>query len=75
MLSKVCQEPVTQKITPLWKVSLAGLNMFCVFNSVYWLEDDLRSVVAKTIHYFNYIRPVRKLNGKPPIQFRIEQVV
>ena len=44
------------------------------FQFRYWLEDDLRSVVAKTIHYFNYIRPVRKLNGKTPVQFRIEQV-
>lgn len=23
---------------------------------------------------FNHIPPVRKLNGKPPVQFRIEQV-
>ena len=44
------------------------------FQFRYWLEDDLHSVVAKTIHYFNYIRPVRKLNGKTPVQFRIEQV-
>ena len=45
------------------------------FQFRYWLEDDLRSVVTKTIHYFNYIRPVRKLNEKTPVQFRIEQAL
>ena len=44
------------------------------FQFRYWLKADLRSIVAKIIHYFNYIRPIRKLNGKPPVQFRIEQV-
>jgi transposase InsO family protein len=29
---------------------------------------------ADVINYFNCIRPVRKLNGKPPVQFRTEQV-
>lgn len=38
----------------------------------YWKHDDIHSVVDQAIHYFNYIRPVRKLNRKPPVQFRIE---
>ena len=37
-------------------------------------KDDLRDVVEQCIHYFNNIRPVRKLNGKPPILFRTESV-
>lgn len=40
----------------------------------YWEKDDLNDVVAQCIHYFNNIRPVRKLNGKPPILFRTESV-
>lgn len=44
------------------------------FQVRYWLHDDLFAVIADAIHYFNCIRPVRKLNGKPPVQFRIEQV-
>lgn len=44
------------------------------FQFRYWQEDDLQSVISDTIHYFNVIRPIRKLNGKPPVQFRIEQV-
>ena len=40
----------------------------------YWEKDDLHSVVAACVHYFNYIRPVRKLNGKPPVLFRTELV-
>lgn len=39
----------------------------------YWKCDDLNSVISQTIHYFNYIKPLRKLNKKPPVQFRIEQ--
>ena len=38
----------------------------------YWKCDDIRKVVAETIYYFNYIRPVRKLKRKPPVQYRIE---
>ena len=34
--------------------------------------DDLYSVISQTVHYFNFIRPLRKLNRKPPVQFRIE---
>ena len=45
------------------------------FQFRYWQTDNLEKVVSQVIHYFNVIRPVRKLNGKPPVQFRIEQVV
>ncbi len=31
-------------------------------------------VVDEAIHYFNYIKPMRKLNRKPPAQYRLEQV-
>lgn len=44
------------------------------FQYPYWTHDDLHSVIDDAIHYFNVIRPVRKLNGKPPVQFKIEQV-
>jgi len=37
-------------------------------------KDDLKDVVAQCVHYFNNIRPLRKLNGKPPILFRTESV-
>jgi len=40
----------------------------------YWERNDLHSVIAQAIHYFNYERPVRKLNGKPPILFKTELV-
>lgn len=40
----------------------------------YWESDDLRATVAQAIHYFNYERPVRKLNGKPPVLYRTELV-
>lgn len=40
----------------------------------YWEHDDLRATVAQAIHYFNYERPVRKLNGKPPVLYRTELV-
>lgn len=43
------------------------------FQFRYWKVDDLQKVISDTIHYFNTIRPIRKLNGKPPVQFRIEQ--
>ena len=38
----------------------------------YWKCDDIETVVAQTIHYFNYIKPVRKLNRKTPVQYRVE---
>lgn len=38
----------------------------------YWRCDDLDKVISEAVYYFNYIRPVRKLNRKPPVQFRIE---
>ena len=40
----------------------------------YLESDDLKSIIAQAIHYFNYERPVRKLNGKPPVLFRTELV-
>jgi hypothetical protein len=41
--------------------------------SIPLLADDFHKVIADAIHYFNVIRPIRKLNGKPPAQFRVEQ--
>lgn len=38
----------------------------------YWRCDDICKVISEAVYYFNYIRPVRKLNRKPPVQFRIE---
>ena len=38
----------------------------------YWKCDDIHQVVAETVHYFNYIKPLRKLNKKTPVQYRIE---
>ena len=38
----------------------------------YWKCDDITKVVADTVYYFNYIKPVRKLNRKPPVRYRIE---
>ena len=43
------------------------------FQFRYWKADDLHKLVADVIHYFNTVRPIRKLNGKPPVQFRIVQ--
>jgi len=40
----------------------------------YWEQPDLHSTVAQCIHYFNFVRPLRKLNGKPPVPFRTELV-
>jgi transposase InsO family protein len=37
------------------------------FQFRYWEQDDLFAVISKAIHYFNNIRPIRKLNGKPPV--------
>lgn len=45
------------------------------FQYHYWVHCDLSSVISDVIIYFNTVRPVRKLNGKPPVQFRIERVV
>lgn len=36
--------------------------------------DDIRKVISDTIYYFNYIKPLRKLNKKPPVQYRIELI-
>ena len=38
----------------------------------YWKQEDLKTVVDEAIYYFNYIRPIRKLKRKPPVQYRIE---
>ncbi|MBQ3101076.1 MAG: transposase, partial [Clostridia bacterium] len=38
----------------------------------YWKCDYLTKVVADTVYYFNYIKPVRKLNRKPPGRYRLE---
>ena len=38
----------------------------------YWKCDDIRKVVDDTVFYFNFVRPIRKLNKKPPVQFRID---
>ena len=40
----------------------------------HWEHDDLRSIVELAVHFFNYERPLRKLNGKPPVPFRMELV-
>ena len=40
----------------------------------YWESDDLRSTIEQAIYCFNNERPVRKLNGKPPVLFRTELV-
>ncbi|MDF2840709.1 MAG: transposase of ISErh3 [Clostridia bacterium] len=40
------------------------------FQFRYWEHDNLKDVVSAAIYYFNNIRPVRKLNGKPPVLFR-----
>ena len=40
----------------------------------YWKCDDIHTAVDKTIFYFNNIKPLRKLNKKAPVQFRIELV-
>ena len=39
----------------------------------YWKCDDLNKVIYEAVYYFNYIKPLRKLNRKPPVQFRLEQ--
>ena len=39
----------------------------------YWKCDDIHKVVSDTVYYFNYIKPLRKLNKKPPVRYRIEQ--
>ncbi len=41
----------------------------------YWLSDDLYATIYDAVHYFNYERPVRKLNRKPPVRFRTESAV
>lgn len=38
----------------------------------YEKKDDLFDTISQTIHYFNYIKPIRKLNGKQPVPYRLE---
>ena len=38
----------------------------------YWERDNLLETIAEAVLYFNCVRPIRKLNGKPPVQYRIE---
>ena len=40
----------------------------------YWEREDLRTTIEHAVYYFNNERPVRKLNGKPPVLFRTELV-
>ena len=40
----------------------------------YWKCDDLKKTISDAIYYFNHERPLRKLRGKPPVQYRIELV-
>ncbi|MBQ7974192.1 MAG: integrase core domain-containing protein, partial [Clostridia bacterium] len=39
----------------------------------YWKCDDLQKVIDEAVYYFNYIIPIRKLNKKTPVQYRLEQ--
>ena len=39
----------------------------------YWKCNDLKAVIDDAVYYFNYIKPIRKLNRKPPVQYRLEQ--
>jgi len=43
-----------------------------VMSSHFRKWDDIYKVVDETIYYFNYIRPLRKLKRKTPVQYRIE---
>lgn len=45
------------------------LKMSCATTS----SAGMYYVVSNTIYYFNYIKPIRKLNKKTPVQFRLEQ--
>ena len=38
----------------------------------YWESCDLSQSIGLAMNYFNFVRPVRKLNGKPPVPFRTE---
>ena len=42
------------------------------FHFRYFEQDNLHEVISQAVHYFNHIRPIRKLNGKPPVPFRLE---
>lgn len=40
------------------------------FQFRFWENDNLYDAVAQCIWFFNCVRPLRKLNGKPPVLFR-----
>lgn len=52
-------------------------SFFGIFKDVlsshfhYQTCDDIHKAVRDTVFYFNNIRPLRKLNKKPPVQFRL----
>ena len=31
--------------------------------------DDIKKVISDTVYYFNYIKPLTKLNKKPPVHY------
>ncbi len=68
-----------EKSAPVKRVlageALRRLERESEHHSVTELCDDIHKVVADTIYYFNYIRPVRKLKRKPPVQYRNELAV
>lgn len=73
MRSKVCQDPEPSRhavMESFWGRFKDTLKK----HFRYWEKDDLMTVIGDYIHYFNYIRPVRKLDGKPPVLFRTELV-
>lgn len=34
--------------------------------------DNIQKVISDAVYYFNFVKPLRKLNRKPPVQYRIE---
>lgn len=38
----------------------------------YQKQHDLHKVVEECVHYFNYVRPLRKLTGRSQVMFRTE---
>lgn len=43
--------------------------------SFFMLYLDLQKVIDETAHYFDYIKAMRKLKRKLPVQYRLEQAV
>ena len=65
-------------------VSIADHTLiYCPISSIVFEGNHLKrigmlafsscSFISKAIYYFNYIKPIRKLNKKTPVQFRLEQ--